>query len=175
MKTTLSLLFCGLFLSGNAFASESGFRADLLATLQIYAKQNNLGLDKPTDNFMGFSITPHDSGNSVTVYHADSPVDVIINDYVCSESGCELVARNPRCFYYTPGGSHSALAIYNQAILLSEKSREWKIHQLKFWQLGELVYGRISDITTANNELYVCRQYAKSMDCESVSELPDEP
>ncbi|WP_413578151.1 hypothetical protein ACLVWU_06370 [Bdellovibrio sp. HCB290] len=175
MKNSLSLFICGLFLCGNVLASDSGYQADLLATLQIYAKQNNIGLNKPTDNFMGFSITTAGSESSVTVYHADSPVDIVTNDYTCKDSACELIARNPRCFYYTPGSSHAAMALYDVALLLAQTPRDWKFDQLKFWQLGNIIYGRITNATSMNNEFYACQQQPQGLICESTSELPDEP
>ncbi len=156
-------------------AAESSFKGDLLETLQIYSKQNNLGLNKPSNNFMGFSITADGEQNQVTVYHADSPVDVILNDYVCSSKGCDQVARDPRCFYYTPGGNYSAMAIYDVAFLQAQNPREWSVDQMKFWQLGAAVYGRISNLTSQNSELYSCSLKQSGLVCESVGETPDEP
>ncbi|QLY23951.1 hypothetical protein [Bdellovibrio sp. KM01] len=175
MGNSFRLFLCGLFLSVPVLAAESSFKGDLLEVLQIYAKQNNLGLNKPSNNFMGFSITAAGSENKVTVYHADSPIDVILNDYVCSNQGCQQVARDPRCFYYTPGGSYSAMAIYEAAFQQAQIPRPWGIGQLKFWQLGATVYGRISSPSADSNELYSCSVKQADLVCESALETPDEP
>jgi hypothetical protein len=175
MGNSFRLFLCGLFLSVHALAAESTFQADLLETLKIYTQQNNLGLDKPSDNFMGFSITSSGSENQVTIYHADSPVDVILNDYLCSVTGCKQVARDPRCFYYTPGGSYSPRDLYDVAFQQVQNPRDWKIEQLKFWQLGSAIYGRISNLTSQASELYSCSPKQRGLVCTSVSKTPDEP
>lgn len=176
MGNSFRLFLCGLFLSVHAFAAESSFQSDLLETLKIYTLQNNLGLNKPSDNFMGFSITSAGSENQVTVYHADSPVDVILNDYLCSVSGgCKQVARDPRCFYYTPGGSYSPMDLYNLAFQQVQNPRDWAVEQVKFWQLGTAVYGRISNLKSQASELYSCSLKQHGLVCESAQEIPDEP
>ncbi|WP_413580613.1 hypothetical protein [Bdellovibrio sp. HCB288] len=175
MKNSFCLLLCGLFLTLNAAAAESSFRRDLLAALQIYAKQNNLGLNKPSDNFMGFSVKSASAGNLVTVYHADSTIDIITNEFICNDSGCELKSREPRCFYYTPGGKYSALAIYDAAFEQLEAFENGAIDEFKFWQLGAEVFGRISDFQENHSELYSCHEHANQLVCASVSEIPGEP
>ncbi|MEK2690231.1 hypothetical protein [Bdellovibrio sp. GT3] len=175
MKNSFCLLLCGLFLTLNAVAAESSFRADLLNALQIYAKENNQGLNKPSNNFVGFSIKSEPTENLITIYHADSTIDIVMNGYICDSSGCALKFQEPRCFYYTPGGKHSALAIYDAAFNQLENYSKGPVDELKFWQLGADVYGRISSYDENQTELFSCHAHQESLVCASTSTTPDEP
>ncbi|WP_413557218.1 hypothetical protein [Bdellovibrio sp. HCB209] len=175
MKNSFWLLLCGIFLSVEAGADSLSFRSDVLDVLHIYSKLNDVGLNKPSNNFMGFSIRSDVGENQVMVYHADSPVDVILNGFTCTAAGCDMKSRDPRCFYYTPGGSYSAMDIYDLAFKQLQQPRDWVVDELKFWQLGHEVYGRISNFQANQSERYTCSLHSEGLICESTSETPDEP
>ncbi len=183
--------FCTLSLfSFTSFAHPGHDSRIELATVQsvtMYAE--NIGLDSntPTNHFVGFSSTLAGSGVDVEVFHADSPIDILVNQYACtsdSVSGteCNLASQYPRCFYFAEIGRFSISdfgGVFGQGIhaLLAEGIEADAIRAVKIWQSGYYVFSKFSYEESGSTlaKSFSCEE-SKRLNCiETTAQLPHAP
>jgi hypothetical protein len=164
-----------------------------LATIQsviMYANTYGLDLNKPTPHFVGFSSVKSTMQIDVEVFHADSPLDILVNQYACtsdsisiSGTNCNLISQYPRCFYYADTGQFSISdygIVLGQGIhaLSHDGVKGDAITAIKIWQSGHQVFSKISFEKSGANatKIFSCNDTVTGLSCsEADRQIPNEP
>lgn len=166
---------------------DSKLELSTVQSVTMYAKTFGLDFNTPTNHFVGFSSVQTGSGADVEVFHADSPIDILVNQYGCTSDSisgteCNLVSQYPRCFYFADTGrfsiSHFGVA-FGQGIhaLLAEGIESDAITAVKVWQSGTHIFSKFSfdHAGTNHSKLFACEE-ASRLNCSEVEyQLPHEP
>lgn len=186
----LSFIFIVFFSSsGRAYqAGEIGLKGAIFSSLDVYAKEYRVETGHPTHSLVGISAYRNNVGIGVDVFHAESPIDILVNEYGCEPTetsgvSCERESQYPRCFYFADTGYFSIsdfkLALEEEmSRLLSGGESIKSLVAIKMWQGGDHLYGKLSlSKTTKIEEIFiVCQKRAFDIVCSTTSSHnPNEP
>lgn len=162
--------------------AQSSLDLSIAESIQLYAKSIGMQDDQPTSNFVGFVASRAESTFKIEVLHADSPLDVVINEFSCyiakdPSAVCKLVLIQPRCFYYAQSGQFSVKNFreafkYGVELGSSLGIEPDQITQLKIWQSARKLNGKLS--IGAKSLHFSCEHSAQQISCQETSDSGDD-
>ena len=183
-----------ILLLGMAFEAAPALGASALElaaqeSIAVYATERKIERDLPSPHFVGFSSRHVGTGVLVEIFHADSPIDILVNQYNCTtdipltSQGCRLTMQFPRCFYSAEAGRFS-IADFDQAFDKAirstprDRTRDDGLAAVKLWQSGHRIFGKVLMAESAGGQKsqFVCARTQIGIGClETFEKLPNEP
>jgi hypothetical protein len=184
-----SIFVLGVTLGSAPTLAESALEVAAFESIAIYATERKIERDLPTQHFVGFSSRHVEAGVAVEIFHADSPIDILVNQYDCFTDaplpgpGCRLAMQVPRCFYSADTGRFS-ISDFDQAFAQGIRStprddtKLGAVAAVKLWQSGYRLFGRflMTESAGAQKTQFVCARSETGLGCLETSDpLPNEP